>query len=161
MDIQSVYKENDLYSKLYILFIWIDLGVFEFGYIPNNLLSSSSSAPFHYEHIRVVNRYDATQKGHCGYTMCCVCRSLTKTAQLLAYYRTATMERLRDLVPEMHARIAKKVRTDARMVEEFIGHFTPSGPSRPHTLGLCWTDLLVKYVCFAKYCTLLHCFIYF
>jgi hypothetical protein len=49
--------------------------------------------------------------------------------------------------PEMHTRIQKKCSGDRRVADEFLGVFTPFGPSQPHTLGLCWTDLLVKYEC--------------
>ena len=36
--------------------------------------------------------------------------------------------------------------TDSRISKEFTGAFVPEGPTAPLTLGLCWTDLLVRCV---------------
>lgn len=55
------------------------------------------------------------------------------------------MNMLAERFPDMHARIQSKCSKDRRVMDEFNGEFKPLGPSQPHTLGLCWTDLLVKY----------------
>eukprot|EP01134_Creolimax_fragrantissima_P006410 CFRG6410T1 len=93
-------------------------GVIEWGYIPTRLLKAPHSSAV-----------EGAEFKH----------------QLLGTIdRESTLIRMKDENKNAFSYIMRMMKQDPQLLKSFSGSFVPTSPSQPRTLGVCWTDLMVK-----------------